>query len=62
MHFVVVDLDQKLSPQQTTLTEKYFRGYIPHIVVLDKKGKALYNQSGEVDEPTISQILDDALR
>jgi hypothetical protein len=29
---------------------------------LDKSGKPLYNQSGEVDEPTISGILDRALQ
>ena len=62
MHFVVVDLDQKPSPPQNILIQKYYRGYIPHIVVLDKSGKPLYNQSGEVDEPTISRILDDALQ
>jgi hypothetical protein len=62
VHFVVVDLDQKPSPLHRGLMEKYFRGYIPHIVVLDKSGKPLYNQSGEVDEPIISGILDRALQ
>lgn len=61
MHFVVVDLDQKPSPMHTILIKKYYRGYIPHVVVLDKGGKALYNQAGEVDEPTISRLLDQAL-
>lgn len=41
---------------------KYYQGSIPHVVVLDKSGNALYNSAGEVDDSTISAILDKALR
>jgi hypothetical protein len=58
VQFVVIDLDHRLSPAQEELKKKYYRGYIPHVVVLDPSGSALYNSSGEVDEGTISAYLD----
>ena len=60
--FVVVDLDHPLSPAQEELRKKYYKGYIPHVVVLDASGAALYNSSGEVDEGQVSGFLDKALR
>jgi hypothetical protein len=62
VHFVIVDLDLKRSPAQQELVKKYYQGYIPHVVVLDKSGKALYNSSGEVDESKLSAILDASLK
>ena len=62
VNFVVIDLDQKHSREQDELQSKYYRGYIPHIVVLDAKGNPTYNQSGEVDEAVISGLLDKLLR
>ncbi|MFI5090445.1 MAG: TlpA family protein disulfide reductase [Terriglobales bacterium] len=62
VQFVVIDLDQKQSPAQQELLKKYFAGYIPHVVVLDRSGNAVYNSSGEVEESTIATILDKALK
>lgn len=62
VNFVVVDLDQKRSPEQQELVKKYYQGYIPQVVVLDKQGKAVYNSAGEVDEAEISNILEGALK
>jgi hypothetical protein len=62
VQFIVIDLDHQLSPAQQQLQKKYYRGYIPHVVVLDSAGSALYNSSGEVDEAVISGALDKALR
>jgi thioredoxin-like negative regulator of GroEL len=62
VQFVVVDLDHALSPAQQQLQKKYYRGYIPHVVVLDAAGAAVYNSSGEVDESVIAGLLDKALR
>jgi hypothetical protein len=61
VQFVIVDLDKKLSPAQATLRDKYYRGYIPHVVVLDGAGKALYNSSGEVEEGVIERAFDRAV-
>lgn len=62
VQFIVIDLDNPLSAAQSELQKKYYRGYIPHVVVLDASGAPLYNVSGEVDESQISSLLDKALR
>jgi len=62
VQFVVVDLDGYLSRGQQELRKKYYRGSIPHVLVLDSSGTALYNRAGEVDETVISGLLDRALR
>ncbi|MGA9392365.1 MAG: hypothetical protein WBV69_18200 [Candidatus Sulfotelmatobacter sp.] len=62
VQFIIVDLDHPLSPAQQELQHKYYKGYIPHVVVLDSAGAVLYNASGEVEESAISGMLDNALR
>jgi len=62
VQFVLVDLDQKHTPAQDELVTKFYRGYIPHIVVLNSDGKPVYNASGEVDEQEISKLLDGMIR
>ena len=54
-------MDQKLPDAQKAVVQKYYRGYIPHIVVIDRFGKALYSDAGEVEESTIAKYLDKAL-
>jgi hypothetical protein len=60
--FVVVDLDQKRAPAHEELVKKYYKGYIPHVVLLDAAGKPLYNSSGEVEQSVISGVLEKALK
>lgn len=62
VHFVVIDLDKKRSAAQQQIVKEYYTGYIPHVVVLDGRGKAAYNSSGEVDEKKISSLLDSLLQ
>jgi hypothetical protein len=62
VNFVVVDLDVRSSLAQQELVKKYYTGSIPHVTVLDRAGKAVYDDAGEVDEAKISQILDSALK
>ncbi len=57
VHFVVVDLDTKRSLEQQKLVQQYYKGYIPHVVVLDAKGNPLYNSSGEVDSKEIEGLF-----
>lgn len=59
--FVVVDLDQKHTAVQEELVKKFYKGYIPHVVVLNRDGTPAYDASGEVDEKEISKILARAL-
>jgi len=61
VQFVVVDLDRPHSPAQKELVKKFYKGYIPHVVVLNRDGKTAYNASGEVDEGEISKLLEKAL-
>lgn len=57
VHFVVIDLDVQRSPEQQELVKKYYKGYIPHVVVLNAHGEPLYNQSGEVDSGVIEDLF-----
>ena len=58
VHFVVVDLDEKRSPDQQKLVKQYYEGSIPHVLILDANGKPLYNSAGEVDSKHISSIFE----
>ena len=58
---MIIDLDKKRSAEQQRLVKDYYKGYIPHVVVLDGSGHADYNDSGEVSESKIAGILDQLL-
>jgi thiol-disulfide isomerase/thioredoxin len=62
VQFVVIDLDIKRTEQQQELVKSYYRGYIPHVTVLDATGKPVYNSAGEVEESAISSLLDASLK
>ena len=62
VQFVVVDMDRSRSAAQDDLVKRFYKGYIPHVVVLDRKGKVAYNSSGEIEENELSRILDTTLR
>ena len=57
IHFVAIDLDVPLSAEQQELIKEYYKGYIPHVLVLDAHGKPLYNESGEVDSSRIESTF-----
>lgn len=61
VNFVIIDLDHSLSPEQSELVKKYYKGLIPHVLILDKDGKVLHDASGEFDEVAIIGIFDKAL-
>ena len=60
VQFVVVDMDKPRSAAQEDLVKRFYKGYIPHITVLNREGKIAYNASGEVEEGEISKLLDKA--
>lgn len=60
VQFVVIDIDQQLSPAQKDLKKKYFHDRIPHVLVLDSTGVPLYNRAGEVDEAVLAHLFDKA--
>lgn len=59
---MLVDLDRSRSAAQEKLLKRFYRGFIPHVAIVDKTGRALYNESGEVAESELSAILDRALK
>lgn len=61
LHFVVIDLDKKRSHEQQMLVKQYYTGYIPHVLVLDASGNALYDHSGEVESSHIEDLFRMAL-
>jgi len=61
VNFVIIDLDKGATAEQSELVKKYYQGSIPHVVILDKSGKSVYDAAGEVSEGEISEILDKAL-
>ena len=62
VHFVVVDLDEKRSPDQQKLVKEYYEGSIPHVLILNANGKPLYNSAGEVDSKHIASIFEQSFR
>ena len=62
VQFVVVDMDKPRSAAQEDLVKRFYKGYIPHVTVLNRDSKIAYNASGEVDEGEISKVLEKALR
>ena len=64
IRFVVVDL-RKPSLAQQVLIDRYYRGYIPTIAVIDSAGKVLYDRAGETasergDTSNLQKLLDSA--
>lgn len=62
MGFVIIDLDRERSPEQQALVKKFYRGSIPHIVVLDSAGQVVYTASGEVEESPMAELFDTTLK
>src|ERR1700719_2969682 len=61
VNFVIIDLDKGPSGAQSELVRKHYQGSIPHVVILDRNGKSLYDAAGEVNEAEISGIFEKAL-
>lgn len=59
--FIIVDLDNPRSSDQTALLIKHYKRYIPHVTIYDKNGKAVYDKSGEVRNTQMSELLDGLL-
>ncbi len=61
VHFVVVDYEYGWSPAQNKLVQEFFTRYIPHIVILDRQGRPVFNYIGQAPESTLEQWLNAAL-
>ncbi len=47
--FIIIDVDHPVNDGAKALIKSYYKGYIPSQVLLDKAGKVVWNQTGEVD-------------
>lgn len=57
VNFIVVDLEEIKNSDQVKLKSKYYTGYIPHVTILTKSGKVIYDRAGEVSTDKLSSIL-----
>lgn len=57
VNFIVVDLEEIKNSDQMKLKSKYYTGYIPHVTILSKSGKVLYDRAGEVSTDKLSSML-----
>ena len=59
--FIVIDLELPRSSEQTSLFEKHYKKYIPHVTIYNKSGEVVYDKSGEVRNSQTTQLLDDLI-
>src|SRR5271169_335108 len=48
-------------PSSKNWSSRYYKGYIPDVLVLDARGEPLYNQSGEVESRVVEEIFQKSL-
>jgi hypothetical protein len=58
LNFIIIDVDHPPNDGAKTLIKNYYKGYIPAQVLLDKAGKVVWNQTGEVDLSNLKAKLD----
>ena len=58
INFIIIDLDQIRNNDQVNLKRKYYKNYIPHVTILNKDGKVIYDRAGEVSTAKLSEILE----
>lgn len=59
--FILIDVDHPVSEDARKLIKSHYKGYIPFEVILDKSGKVVWSQIGEVETAVMSSQLDKAL-
>ncbi|MGH9328317.1 MAG: thioredoxin domain-containing protein [Terriglobia bacterium] len=61
VHFVLIDFEYGWSAAQNKLVMKYFAMKIPQIVILDAKGRPVFNYIGQTPESTLESWLNATL-
>ncbi|HEY9774984.1 MAG TPA: hypothetical protein V6C81_14565 [Planktothrix sp.] len=56
--FILLDVDHPPNDDARKLIKTYYKGYIPEQVVIDKTGKVLFNQIGEVEMGVLKSQID----
>lgn len=56
--FIAIDVDHPANDDAKHLIKTYYKGYIPFETIIDKKGKQVWSQIGEVETNTVKSQLD----
>jgi hypothetical protein len=59
--FILVDVDHPSSKGGAALVKKFYRGYVPCEVIIDRKGNEHLNQIGEVESQVLRKRLEQVL-
>jgi len=59
--FIIMDVDEIKNADQVKLRNRFYRNYIPHVTIIDREGKVLYDRSGEVGVDLISTYLESSI-
>ena len=57
VHFVIIDFNYGWSAAQNKLVMKYFAHNIPQTVILDSKGRPVFDYIGQTPEPALKSWL-----
>lgn len=59
--FVIIDVDHPANDGAKALIKTYYKGYIPSQVLIDKSGKAVWNQTGETELSAVKTQIEKGL-
>lgn len=59
--FLIVDVDHLNNPRAKALASEHYKGYIPSEILLDKNGRTIWSQVGEVETAIISDRIEKML-
>ena len=57
--FILIDVDHPFNDAGKELIKSFYKGYIPYEIILDKDGKIIWSQIGEVHTNQLRQKLDE---
>jgi hypothetical protein len=59
--FVTINVDRSAPLSQAPIVREHYKGSFPHLVILDRHGKTVYDRAGEISTDTLRTILNGAL-
>jgi len=59
--FVTINVDQSAPLSQAPIVREHYKGSFPHLVILDRSGKTVYDRAGEISTDNLRTILNSTL-
>jgi hypothetical protein len=59
--FILVDVDHPPAKGGTDLVKRFYRGYVPCEVIIDRKGNEHLNQIGEIESQVLRKRIEQVL-